>query len=777
MGKVFDEAGVDVTPLPLLTPNQTRMQSMGDASVTSATPDLLSQFSTATTSAFGGGPFTRSVFSQSDTAESVADDEAQGMGSTWANICQKRAEVKEELTDEDLNKEVTITLEETDTIWLLDNPTLCVVAETKEAEEVALDNALYEKLCKSRAGNDLYAERGMNTFNDAPKFKSAQTDTISYTEVGTMCTNFDMYDTYAAEEEKENQDKEGEEEGVETTETPQKSSQEDQARKSPAHNVSTPSGQSQTQTASKAEGHIDGSKLKDTVKESMGTITSTAESTFFGDTGPPTVVSNTSSVGEGSILKSESLKHDLFVMERVINLNTYQPKQAVYRGFAVLQAADAESKKSEEENEEKSEKGSVEEVGPNLARLWSYTCHLTKGHNVACMAWSKTNPDLLAVGYGQFEFTAQKSGLICCWCLKNPEYPERIYTTKVGVTALDFSEAHPKILAAGFYDGRVALYNLHSTANEPLLDSHDSHTKHMGPVWQMEWIEKERGAGEEKTEVLISVSTDGHVMQWSIRKGFECYDIMRLKKLGTPMGGKPKGKNKQDEALIARFAGGLCFDFDVHDHSLYLVGTEEGYIHKCSCSYNEQYLETYTGHTGPVYRVRSSPFLPTIFLSCSADWSLCLWHEDRTTPILTFHSTTKQVPDLCWSPRCSTVFACVNEGSVEVWDLAQSVLDPVISVCPTMAVKLSAVTFGKNTECILVGDSEGQVAVYDLRSMPPPPPMKEQASKLSDVINASLASQMCSLQVSQSAKESGSSSGDFDPDSVVQAVSMAAVDI
>ena len=29
----------------------------------------------------------------------------------------------------------------------------------------------------------------------------------------------------------------------------------------------------------------------------------------------------------------------------------------------------------------------------------------------------------------------------------------------------------------------------------------------------------------------------------------------------------------------------------------YLAGTEEGNIHKCSCSYNEQYLENYNGHT------------------------------------------------------------------------------------------------------------------------------------------------------------------------------------
>ena len=31
--------------------------------------------------------------------------------------------------------------------------------------------------------------------------------------------------------------------------------------------------------------------------------------------------------------------------------------------------------------------------------------------------------------------------------------------------------------------------------------------------------------------------------------------------------------------------------------SRYLVCTEEGLIHKCSCSYNEQVLETYKGHT------------------------------------------------------------------------------------------------------------------------------------------------------------------------------------
>ena len=32
----------------------------------------------------------------------------------------------------------------------------------------------------------------------------------------------------------------------------------------------------------------------------------------------------------------------------------------------------------------------------------------------------------------------------------------------------------------------------------------------------------------------------------------------------------------------------------------------------------------------------------------------------------------KTVSSLIWSPYSSTVFACVNEGALEVWDLSQN---------------------------------------------------------------------------------------------------------
>lgn len=74
--------------------------------------------------------------------------------------------------------------------------------------------------------------------------------------------------------------------------------------------------------------------------------------------------------------------------------------------------------------------------------------------------------------------------------------------------------------------------------------------------------------------------------------------------------------------MISRQASGLSFDFSPGDGATYFAGTEDGLIHKCSVSYNEQYLETYHGHTGPVYRIRCSPFCDRLFLSARYDGGL-----------------------------------------------------------------------------------------------------------------------------------------------------------
>lgn len=87
----------------------------------------------------------------------------------------------------------------------------------------------------------------------------------------------------------------------------------------------------------------------------------------------------------------------------------------------------------------------------------------------------------------------------------------------------------------------------------------------------MKWIEKERVAGDDQSRVenLVSVSTDGRVTQWMIRKGLQFNDLMTLKRITkqeTSSAGA--GVGVKTTSFISRQAGGLCFDFNPKDSNM-----------------------------------------------------------------------------------------------------------------------------------------------------------------------------------------------------------------
>ena len=77
----------------------------------------------------------------------------------------------------------------------------------------------------------------------------------------------------------------------------------------------------------------------------------------------------------------------------------------------------------------------------------------------------------------------------------------------------------------------------------------------------------------------------------------------------------------EEETALTGLAGGCCIDFNKVSEHLFIVGTEEGKIHKCSKAYSGQYLETYEGHHMAVYAVEVELFSPTGFhiLQCRLD--------------------------------------------------------------------------------------------------------------------------------------------------------------
>uniref|UniRef100_A0A8C6SVF8 Dynein axonemal intermediate chain 4 n=1 Tax=Neogobius melanostomus TaxID=47308 RepID=A0A8C6SVF8_9GOBI len=157
------------------------------------------------------------------------------------------------------------------------------------------------------------------------------------------------------------------------------------------------------------------------------------------------------------------------------------------------------------------------------------------------------------------------------------------------------------------------------------------------------------------------------------------------------------------ESILSALTPGLCIDFHPKESGVYLVGTWEGLIHKCSASNTQQFMDTYKKHFGAVVSVSWSPLCLDVFLSCSLDWSVQLWKRERFTPALRFTSAQKAVLDIRWSPRRATVFGLINEAQLEIWDLHHSTLDPLLVHAAPPSVSLTSLT--------------GQVSVYLLSNV------------------------------------------------------------
>lgn len=151
-----------------------------------------------------------------------------------------------------------------------------------------------------------------------------------------------------------------------------------------------------------------------------------------------------------------------------------------------------------------------------------------------------------------------------------------------------------------------------------------------------------------------------------------------------------------------------------------------------------------------VNHIQWSPFRHDVFLSCSSDWSIQLWKQGHFTPVLSFTSVQSAMCSVKWSPNWPTLFAAINGQQLEIWELNVNVwvrriilslmllpclsfslkqpcvhwvyISPV-SVSPTIVqysapgVEMTALLFATETDCVLVGDSDGQVNVYKLKNL------------------------------------------------------------
>eukprot|EP00064_Thunnus_orientalis_P001825 superscaffoldBa00000126_g1828 len=317
----------------------------------------------------------------------------------------------------------------------------------------------------------------------------------------------------------------------------------------------------------------------------------------------------------------------------------------------------------------------------------------------------------------QDDFSKQGHGMLVFYSLKNSAFPEYIYPTNSSILCLDIHEQHSYLVVVGFYNGCVAVYNLKEEGLEPVYKSTAKTGKHTDPVWQVrkgEEAEVDRVRWQnddmDNNHNFYSVSSDGRVVSWTLVKNELVFtDIIRLSLNGAVFEGL---EGTQQPSI----ACGTSFDFHKQIDYLFLVGTEEGKIHKCSKTYSSQFLETYDAHSMAVDAVKWNHFHPKVFISCSSDWTVKIWDHTINTPMFTF-DLNAAVGDVAWSPYSSTVFAAVTtDGTVHVFDLNVNKYEaicqqPVVSKKKT---KLTHVEFNPIYPIIIVGDDRGYVTSLKL---------------------------------------------------------------
>eukprot|EP00771_Trimastix_marina_P002229 gnl/Trimastix_PCT/3350.p1 GENE.gnl/Trimastix_PCT/3350~~gnl/Trimastix_PCT/3350.p1 ORF type:complete len:801 (-),score=180.30 gnl/Trimastix_PCT/3350:207-2609(-) len=228
---------------------------------------------------------------------------------------------------------------------------------------------------------------------------------------------------------------------------------------------------------------------------------------------------------------------------------------------------------------------------------------------------------------------------------------------------------------------------------------------------------------------------------------------------GGPLGGAGGGAggvhassrhlNSLEDDLLCGLAGGCALAVHPSSSHLFLVGTEEGVIHKCSKAYSSQYLETYAGHHMSVYSTRWNPYHPNVFLSCGADWTVRLWDHTRPYHMLSF-DLNSPVGDAAWAPFSSTTFAaCTSDGKVHVFDLN---LNKQKALCEQPIVKrahLTKLEFNRKAPVLLVGDDRGTISSMklspNLRQVVAEGDKEQEVTKMDGVLQYALQSRALQL--------------------------------
>ncbi|KAI9326661.1 WD40-repeat-containing domain protein [Zopfochytrium polystomum] len=277
------------------------------------------------------------------------------------------------------------------------------------------------------------------------------------------------------------------------------------------------------------------------------------------------------------------------------------------------------------------------------------------------VSWYPDDGHKIAVAYSVLQFQQMPANMSVdsyIWDIENPNTPDQTLTPPSPLVCVKYNPKDPHILVGGSYNGLLAYWDTRKGAYP--VDTSAIERSHRDPVYNISWVQSKSGCE------FFSVSTDGQVLWWDIRKLAEPTESLLL-----------------DPEKNGNIVGGTVLDFETTMPTKFMVGAENGSVFMCNKKAknpSEKITHIYPGHHGPVYALQRNPFFTKNFLSVG-DWKAQIWVEDVRSPIMSTKYSLSYLTDACWSPtRPSLFFTSKMDGTVDIWDFVFKQNDPTLTV-------------------------------------------------------------------------------------------------